>query len=52
MTNTDKLIFLMEEIALIESRFAPHDTGHLRTAVSVLRERVLEIKSEIDKVAA
>ena len=47
MNNIDRIIFLMEEIAIIESRFQPEDTGHLRTAVNVLRERVEELRSEI-----
>ncbi len=47
MNNVDRIIFLMEEIAVLESRFQPEDTGHLRTAVNVLRERVEELRSEI-----
>ena len=31
------------EIRLLRSRFEPHDTGHLRTAVSVLESRCQEI---------
>tara|TARA_Y100000590_G_scaffold400482_1_gene484600 strand:- start:269 stop:466 length:198 start_codon:yes stop_codon:yes gene_type:complete len=47
-TNTvEKIIMLMEEIAILESRFEEHDTGHLRTAVSVLKHRVLELKGKI-----
>lgn len=38
---------LMKEIALLKSRFEPHDTGHLRTAVNVLEERLAELRSEI-----
>ena len=34
---------LMHEIGVLESRFEPHDTGHLRTAVSVLRDRAREL---------
>ena len=44
MNNVDRIIFLMEEIAVLESRFQPEDTGHLRTAVNVLRERVEELR--------
>ena len=47
MNNVDRIIFLMEEIAVLESRFQPEDTGHLRTAVSVLKERVEELRNEI-----
>lgn len=38
-----RLKILTQEIELLHSRFEPHDTGHLRTAVSVLESRCLEI---------
>ena len=47
MTKLDRLMVLMEEIALLESKFQPTATGHLRTTVSVLRERVDELKAEL-----
>ena len=50
MTKADKLIFLMEEIAHLEKQLQPHDTGHIHTAISVLKRRVQEVKSEIDAV--
>ena len=34
---------LLAEIQVLRSRFEPTDTGHIRTAVSVLEERVQEI---------
>ena len=46
-TTMEKIIILMEEIAVLESRFKDHDTGNLRTAVSVLKNRVLELKERI-----
>lgn len=49
MNDLDRLTLLMEEITLLESRFQPSDTGHLRTTVSVLKDRVEEIKKEINK---
>ena len=52
MKDTDRLIFLMEEIAILKSRLQPHETGHIHTAISVLQERVREVKAEIDLVAA
>ena len=45
--TVEKIIMLMEEIAVIESRFKDHDTGNLRTAVSVLKKRVIELKGKI-----
>lgn len=35
--------FLLAEIQVLISRFQPEDTGHLRTAVNVLEERIKEI---------
>ena len=46
-TTVDKIIMLMEEIAILESRFEEHDTGHLSTSVIVLKQRVLELKGKI-----
>mgnify|MGYP001329231087 CR=1 FL=1 len=43
----DRLIVLVEEIALIKSRYTDHDTGNLRTAVNVLEHRVKELKEQI-----
>lgn len=44
---------LMNEIELLKSRFEETDTGHLKTAVSVLEQRVEELKEVIEsKLAA
>jgi len=45
--TVDRIIMLMEEIAILESRYKDHDTGHLRTAVNVLRSRVNELKGKV-----
>jgi len=42
-----KLDVLNEEIKVIESRIQPHDCGHLKTAVSVMKERAKEIREEL-----
>ena len=47
LSDVDRLVFLMEEIAIIESRFQPEDTGHLRTTVGGLKERVIEVIEKI-----
>lgn len=39
---------LQNEIELLKSRYLEHDTGHLRTAVSVLEARVQELKEIIE----
>ena len=46
-TIMEKIIMLMEEIAVLESRFKDHDTGNLKIAVSVLKNRVIELKGKI-----
>ena len=45
--TVEKIIMLMEEIAVLESRFKDHDTGNLKTAVNVLKNRVVELKGKI-----
>ena len=46
-TTVEKIIMLMEEIAILESRWEDHNSGNLRTAVNVLRKRVDELKGKI-----
>ena len=46
-TTVEKIILLMEEIAILDSRYKEHDTGNLRTAVDVLKSRVLELKGKV-----
>ena len=46
-TTVEKIILLMEEIAILESRCEDHNSGNLRTAVNVLRKRVDELKGKI-----
>lgn len=44
---------LMNEISLLKSRFTETDSGHLRTTVNVLEERVEELRTVIEaKLAA
>jgi len=45
--TVDKIIMLMDEIAILDSRCEDHNSGNLRTAVNVLRERVNELKGRI-----
>ena len=46
--EVDRLIFLMEEIATLQSRLRPEDTGHLHTTISTLQSRVEEIRGELN----
>ena len=47
LATVDKIIVLVEEIAVLKSRFDEHDTGNLRTTVGVLENRVQELKDRI-----
>ena len=45
-----RLHYVHEEIREIESRIEPVDCGHLKTTVSVLKERAKEIKEQIESL--
>ena len=48
ITNPKQHIeFLLAEIEVLRARFEPTHTGHLRTAVNVLEERVKEILNSL-----
>ena len=38
-----RLAVLQDEIEIYKSRLQPHDTGHLHTAISVIKRRIEEI---------
>ena len=46
--EVDRLIFIMEEIAILQSRLRPEDTGHLHTTISTLQNRVEEIRGDLN----
>ena len=43
----DHMFVLMKETEVLKGRFQPHDTGHIRGAVSVLETRIQEIREEL-----
>ena len=43
--EVDRLIFLMEEIAILQTKLRPEDTGHIHTTISTLQNRVEEIRN-------
>lgn len=49
VSDIDRIIMLMEEIAYAESQLQPHDTGHIHTAISWMKNRVEEIKEKTKK---
>tara|TARA_Y100000015_G_scaffold42500_1_gene50138 strand:- start:1606 stop:1776 length:171 start_codon:yes stop_codon:yes gene_type:complete len=48
LVNTIKV--LVSEIEVQKSRYQPHDTGHIRTAVGVLEDRVEELVNQVKGV--
>jgi len=38
-----RLAVLQDEIEIHKSRLEPHDTGHLHTAISVIKHRISEL---------
>ena len=49
VTTSQRLILLMDEIAIAKSKLQPEDTGHIHTSISYLESRVEEVQKEIDE---
>ena len=47
LITVDKIIVLMEEIAVLKSRLKDHDTGNLQTAINVLENRIQELRDRV-----
>ena len=47
--EVDRLVFLMEEIAILKTRIQPEDTGYIYTTISTLESRVEEVKKSISE---
>ena len=47
--KTKHIEVLKTEMDVLASRLEPHDTGHLHTAIYVLKHRVEELEKEIKK---
>ena len=45
--EVDRLVMLMEEIAILKSRLQPEDTGHIHTTINTLEGRVEEIRNSL-----
>lgn len=48
VSESDRLVVLLEEIAYAESQLQPQDTGHINTAISWMQQRVRLIKEKMD----
>ena len=49
VSDIDRIIMLMEEIAYAESQLQPQDTGHINTAISWMKYRVDQIKEKMEQ---
>jgi len=49
INQTERLMLLMDEIAIARSRLQPEDTGHIHTSINYLESRVEEVREDIDK---
>ena len=47
LVTVDKIMVLMEEVAIFKSCFQEHDTGNLRTTVNVLENRIQELRERV-----
>ena len=47
--KTKHIEVLKTEMDVLASRLEPHDTGHLHTAIYVLKHRVEELEKEVKK---
>ena len=48
-SKTKHIEVLKTEMDVLASRLEPHDTGHLHTAIYVLKHRVEELEKEVKK---
>jgi len=46
-SKTKHIEVLKTEVDVLASRLEPHDTGHLHTAIHVLKHRVEELEKEV-----
>ena len=49
ISATQRLMLIMDEIAIAKSRLQPEDTGHIHTSISYLESRAEEIQKEIEE---
>ena len=49
ISATQRLMLIMDEIAIAKGKLEPHDTGHINTSISYLESRAEEVQKEIDE---
>ena len=45
-----RIKILEEEVEYLKTLLKPHDTGHLHTTISVLENRIKQLKGELEKI--
>jgi len=45
-----RIKILEEEVEYLKTLLKPHDTGHLHTTISVLENRIQQLKGELEKI--
>ncbi len=48
VSESDRLVVMMEEIAYAKSQLQPEDTGHIHTSIAWMEHRVKTIKEKLD----
>ena len=48
VSDVDRLVILLEEIAYAETQLQPEDTGHIHTSIAWMKSRVKSIKEKLD----
>ena len=46
ITKDQYIEVIKREIKVLESRIQEHDTGHIKTAIGVLRHRITELETD------
>ena len=46
----ERVIHLLREIEFAKSQLAPHDTGHISTAISWMESRVATLTRKLDEI--
>ena len=49
ISATQRLMLIMDEIAIAKGKLQPTDTGHIHPSISSLESRAEEVQKEIDE---
>jgi len=48
---TTRIAVLQDEVQYLNTQLQPHDTGHIRTAIHVLEDRIRQLQNSADRLA-